>query len=119
METESLFDKYKLVKDKFELVVGVGMSKARVLIIFHKTEKEMDDWCKEEYGFNFSTTWDMLRNMAYSEFLDTVHILGARGNPSALNILNGALNSLASTQTVKIVFGNDVPEETEEDSENE
>jgi hypothetical protein len=57
--------------------------------------------------------------MAYSDFLDVVKLLGLRGNPSALNIMNQALNSLAATQTTRIVFGNDVPEETEEDSENE
>lgn len=119
-EYDSLLDKYKLCKDKFELVIGVGMSKSQVLVIFHKTEKEMDEWCQENYdGLHFGVVYEMLRNMAYSDFLDTVAILGARGNPSALNILNGALNSLAGTQTVKIVFGNDVPVESEEDSRND
>lgn len=118
-EYESLLDKYKLCKDKFELVIGVGMSKKQVLTIFQKTEKEMNDWCLEEYGFNFSVIYDVLRQMAYSDFLDIVKVLGMRGNPSALNILNQSLNSLAATQTTRIVFGNDVPTETEEDSEND
>lgn len=116
---ESLLDKYQLCKDKFELVIGVGMSRKQVLTIFRVTEKEMNDWCMAEYGFNFGVIYDVLRQMAYSDFLDVVKILGLRGNPSALNILNQSLNSLAATQTVKIVFGNDVPTESEEDSEND
>ena len=118
-EYESLLDKYKLCKDKFELVVGVGMSKRQVLSIFRKTEAEMDKWCLEEYGCNLAAAFDMIRQMAYSEFLETVSILGARGNPSALNIMNQALNSLAATQTTRIVFGNDVPAEGEEDKSND
>lgn len=114
---ESLLDKYKLDKDKFELVIGVGMSKRQVCTIFRKSEKELDDWCREEYGCNLAAAFEMIRQMAYSDFLETVALLGARGNPSALNIMNQALNSLAATQTTRIVFGNDVPAEEEEDAE--
>lgn len=118
-EYESLLDKYQLCKDKFELVIGVGMSKKQVLTIFRVTSAEMDAWCKEEYGCNFGAAYEFIRQMAYSNFLETVNLLGMRGNPSALNIMNQALNSLAATQTTRIVFSSDVPAETEEDAEDE
>lgn len=116
----SIFDEYELTKEKFETVVGVGMTMPQVLTIFRKSLKEMDEWCEVEYGIpSVRTVYEAVRQMALSEFLSTVRILGDRGNSSALNIINTALQNLQSSQTVKIVFDNNLPEENEEDKEDD
>ena len=61
----------------------------------------------------------MVKQCAYKEFLSTVKVLGYRGNPSALNIINQAINENAASNVVKIVFENNVGIESEEDKNDE
>lgn len=115
----SILDKYKLsnpeAQEVFENCISVGITMSQLLIAFRCTAKEMDDWCLEKYGMNFQTTFDAIKQGAISEYLDCVHALGIRGNPSALNIINEALRGMQNTGTVKIVFETNLPEENEED----
>lgn len=117
----SILDEVVLNIENFEGAIAVGMSKAAIQTMFHKTSREMDEWCVANYhGLNFSTVWEMVKQCAYKEFLDTVKGLGYRGNPSALNIINNAINEQAGNNVVKIVFDNNkILPESEEDKDNE
>ena len=119
----SILDKYRLEdadgQEKFEGCIAVGITMPQLLIAFRKTEKEMDEWCLKTYHMNFKTTFEAVKMGAVSEYLDCVHALGIRGNPSALNIINEALRGAQSTGTVKIVFEQNMPNENEKDKEDE
>ena len=117
----SILDDYKLTVEKFESVISHGMNMQQVLTIFQKTSKEMDDWCKENYnGCNFARVYEVVRQAALSDFFDACRELGYRGNPSALAIINNAIQRLDSGNTIKIVFANQgVTEENEDDKEND
>lgn len=112
----SILDDTVLDKENFEGAIAVGMSKAAICTMFGKTGAEMDHWCMENYrGLNFSTVWEMVKQCAYKEFLGVVKELGYRGNPSALNIINAAINENAASNVTKIVFASDL--KTSDDKE--
>lgn len=111
-----LSEQFELNKDKFEELVAVGMTKQQILLVFGISSLEMDKWCGENYGIpKFQTVYDIVKSMAVSEYLGVVKALMARGNSSALGIVDEVLRGNTNQQTVKIVFGNDLPEEDEED----
>ena len=116
----SILDTVVLDKENFEGAIAVGIDKPSLLVMFNVTSREMDYWCMENYrGLNFATVFEMVKQCAYKQFLQTVKDLGYRGNPSALNIINQAINEHASNSVVKIVFENNLELESEEDKNDE
>ncbi len=116
----SIFDDYKLTVDKFEGAIGTGRNMSQIATMFQKTSKEMDEWCNENYGHDFKYVYEAVRQMVLNEYFEAMKDLGYRGNPSALNIINNAIQRLDSENVIKIVFdNNNVKEETEEDKEDD
>ena len=112
----SILDEITLDKENFEGAIAVGMTKAAICTMFGKTSGEMDHWCMDNYrGLNFSTVFEMVKQCAYKEFLGVVKELGYRGNPSALNIINAAINENAANNVTKIVFASDLKTGGDED----
>ena len=116
----SILDEYKLTVEKFEACIGHGMTQQQILTIFRVSAKEMDDWCKANYnGCNFAYVFEVVRQMTLNEFFDAMQELGYKGNPSALAIINNAIQRLDSGSTIKIVFSNAIEEEKEKDKLND
>lgn len=117
----SILDDYReLTVAMFEKLACLGSSKTEIMTIFRKTGTEMDRWCRENYdGLPFNTVYEMVRQAGYRQFLDIVEELGYRGNPTALGIINQALDAHAKESVTKIVFGGSVEKETEEDAMDE
>ena len=113
----SILDEYQLTVEKFEGAIAVGMNMQQILTMFEKTGKEMDEWCAENYhGKNFMYVYELVRQLTLKEYFDVMRTLGYRGNPSALAIINNAIQRLDSGNTIKIVFENGgVEPESEED----
>lgn len=115
-----LSEEFELNKEKFEELVGVGMTKQQMLLVFGVTSLEMDEWCRENYGIpKFQTVYEIIKSMAVSKYLGVVQALMARGNSSALGIVDEVLRGVTNQNVVKIVFGNDIPTEGEDDREDE
>lgn len=115
-----LSEEFELTKDKFEELVSVGMTKQQILLIFGMSSLDMDKWCGENYGIRkFQTVYEIVKSMAVSEYLGVVKALMARGNSSALGIVNEVLRGQTKQDVVKIVFGNDLPEEDESEREDD
>lgn len=117
----SILDEFTLCKENVEDMISVGMTQKQIQLAFNLTERELNEWTKQEYGFDrFQIVYDMVRQRAYSQFLQTVAKLGDRGNPSALSIINNALLQMnQENKVVKIVVENNVQLETEEDKNDE
>ena len=117
----SILDDYKLTVEKFEGAIAVGRNMHQICLMFQKTTKEMDEWCKENYnGANFAYVYEVVKQMTLNEYFEMMKELGYRGNPSAMAIINAAIQNLDAGNTLKIVFENGgVQEETEEDKLNE
>lgn len=116
----SIFDEYKLTIEKLEAAIGHGLTHQQILTAFRVSGKEMDDFCKKNYnGCNFAYVYNAVRQMALDSFFETCQALGYRGNVSALNIINTAIQRLGQDQTVRIVFDNNLPKEDEEDKLND
>ena len=117
----SILDEYKLTVDKFEACIAHGMTMQQILTIFRVSSKQMDDWCKENYnGCDFKYVYEAVRQIALDSFFETCQELGYRGNPSALAIINNAIQRLDGGSTIKIVFDNkSVEPESEEDKLND
>lgn len=113
----SILDEYELTVEKFEGAIAVGRMPSQILLMFNKTSREMDAWCAENYqGHNFKTVYEWVRQCTVETYLHCVHSLGMRGNPSALGIIDRAIQKDESMNTVKIVFNaNGMSMETEED----
>lgn len=114
----SVIDEYELNKDNFEKCIAHCLKMPQLLIIFRKDSREMDEWCKKEYGTNFLTTYEILRQIAIEKFTETLSYLSMRGNNTALNIIDRFLNEAQQDKVVKVVFDNNLKTETEEDKEN-
>ena len=113
----SILDEYELTIEKFEGAIAVGRNMQQILTMFQKTGAEMDNWCKENYnGCNFSRVYEVIRQVTLNEYFNVMRELGYRGNPSALNIINNAIQELDGSNTFKIVFENSgvVNEENED-----
>lgn len=116
----SILVEYKLTIEKFEGAIAVGRTSAQILTMFHKSSKEMDAWCAKNYqGNNFKTVYEWVRQCTVETYLHCVHELGIRGNPSALGIIDRAIQKDESMNTVKIVFNAGLPAETDEDKLND
>jgi len=117
----SILDDYQLTVEKFEGAIAVGRTKYQILTMFQKTSKEMDDWCKENYhGANFEYVYEVVKQLTLNEYFEMMKELGYRGNPSAMAIINTAIQNLDANNTLRIVFENGgVREETEEDKLND
>ena len=117
----SILDEYKLTVDKFEAVISHGMNMQQVLTIFRMSDREMNEWCMQNYnGHDFKYVYEFVRQMALDAFFETCQELGYRGNPSALAIINNAIQRLDSGNTIKIQFVNSgVSQENEEDKLND
>lgn len=145
-----LLDEYSLInRDKFEMVIGLGSSKAEVRRMFclgvlnwagklssidmstfdletyctGNTGKEidylLDRWCIEEYHLPYNTVYDLIQTMTCKKFEDAMTELGIRGNPSAIAIANEVIRKKESNGIVQINFVNNMPLESEEDKEND
>ena len=110
----SLLDRYPLNKEIFEdKVIGVGAKKNVVCTIFRKSPKEMDEWCKQEYGMDFNTTYEILKQLTYAEWKECLKALGEKGNPTAMTIMQERLAEDAEEQTSGVVFNVNVKVETD------
>lgn len=112
----SLLDEYQLTRENFERCIVNCLKMPQLLIIFRVTQKEMDDWCLKEYGTNFQTTYEVLRQIAVEKFANTLGYLSMRGNNTAMNIIDRMMNDVQQDKVVKVVFDNKLKEETEENS---
>ena len=118
MEKEyvSILEKYKLTKENFENAITVGLKKNQLLLMYQKTSAEMNEWCEENFGIkDFDLVYEIIRATALQGFHELVEMLGARGNPTALNILNQALSEESDNQVNRIVFDVNVRKETDDD----
>lgn len=116
----SILERYELTVEKFEGAISVGRLPNQILTMFNKTNKEMDDWCKENYnGHDFKLVYEWIRQCTVETYLQAVHELGMHGNPSALGIIDKAIQKDDSMSTVKIEFVTNVPVENEEDKLND
>ena len=116
----SILDEYKLTIERFEGAIAVGRMPGQILTMFNKTSRDMDEWCAKNYqGHNFKTVYEWVRQCTVETYLHCVHDLGIRGNPSALGIIDRAIQKDESMNTVKIVFNAGLPSENEEDKLND
>lgn len=113
----SIIDENKLSVENFEGAIAVGMNMQQILTMFQKNSREMDEWCKANYnGANFPYVYELVRQLTLKDYFEAMKELGYRGNPSALAIINNAIQRLDSGSTIKIVFENGgVQPESEED----
>lgn len=111
----SLLDKFPLTKEVFEeKVIGVGTKKNVVLTIFRKSMEEMNTWCMENYGMDFNTTYEILKQLTYAEWKECLKVLGERGNPSAMSIMQDRLAEDLEEQTNGMVFNVNLTVEKED-----
>lgn len=112
---ESILNKYELTVERFEGAIAIGRTTSQILTMFNMSSRDMDKWCLENYGHNFLLIYEWIRQCTIDEYLHCVHDLGMRGNPSALGIIDKAIQKDEASQTVKIEFVTNLPEENEED----
>ena len=116
----SILEEYELTVERFEGAIAVGRLPNQVLRMFNKSSREMDEWCAEHYnGHNFQFAYEWVRQCTVERYLQCVHDLGMRGNPSALAIIDKAIQRDESMSTVKIEFVTKLPEEGQEDKEDD
>lgn len=117
----SIIEEFELTKENLEKAIGYGATKKQIEIMFRKSGKELDAWCGTEYGCpHFPTVYDMIHTMAVNKYLGVMSAWAERGHSSAMNIItNFLIDSKKKDNTVKIVFGNDLSTESEEDKEDE
>lgn len=110
-----LLDRYPLTKEVFEdKVIAVGAKKSVICTIFRKTEEEMNDWCTENYGMDFKTTYEILKQLTYAEWKECLKALGEKGNPTAMSIMQERLSEDLEEQTNGLVFNVNVTMEKED-----
>ena len=112
----SILDRYELNIETFEGAIAVGRNPNQILTMFNKTAKEMDEFCKENYkGHDFKFAYEWVRQCTVEHYLHCVHDMGMGGNPSALGIIDRAIQKDESMNTVKIEFVTALPREDEKD----
>lgn len=112
----SILNDYKLTVERLEGAIAVGRSKSQILAMFHVTPAEMDSFCQENYnGHGFPDIYEWVRQCTVDEYLQAVYDLGMRGNPSALGIIDRAIQKDESAATTKIVFAGLPGKESDED----
>ena len=112
----SILDEYELTVERFEGAIAVGRTMSQILLMFNMKGKEMDEWCVKHYnGHDFKLVYEWVRQCTVEQYLHCVHDLGMRGNPSALGIIDKAIQKDEASSTVKIEFVTQLPMENEED----
>ena len=110
----SLLERFPLTKEVFEdKVIGIGAKKTVVCTIFRKTPQEMDSWCMENYGMDFNTTYEILKQLTYAEWKECLKALGEKGNPTAMSIMQERLAEDAEEQASGITFNVNVKVESD------
>lgn len=103
--SNSILDRFPLTKEVFEdKVIGIGTKKEVVMKIFRKSMEEMNDWCQENYGLDFNTTYELLKQMTYAEWKECLKNLGIKGNPTAMSIMQERLADEDDASSNSIVF---------------
>ena len=115
MQNNSILNQYELSVETFEGAIAVGRSKHQILSMFNISDKDMNQFCQQNYGHDFNLVYEWVRQCTVDSYLHAVHELGMRGNPSALGIIDRAIQKDESMNTVKIEFVNNLPIETDED----
>ena len=115
----SILDRYELTLEKFEDAIAVGRTPTQILIMFNKTSKEMDEFCKANYNADFKLAYEWVRQCCVDHYLHCVHDMGMAGNPSALAIIDKAIQKDESMNTVKIEFVTQLPQEGADDKLND
>ena len=121
-EIGSVLDNHFLCKETFESAVCFGMSEKEILTLFSQEVKnigELDKWCMETYKMPFSTVYELLQVIAVDRYLETPAMLGIKGNPSAIQIMNEMILKRKTNSVVSINFNCNLPEENEDDKEND
>lgn len=114
----SILDEYELTVERFEGAIAVGRLPGQILVMFNKTSKEMDEWCAKNYnGHTFKLVYEWVRQCTVERYLQCVHDMGMQGNPSALNIIDKAIQRDEASSTVKIEFVQNVPVVGDDDKE--
>ena len=114
---ESVLDRLTLNKTRLEGYIACGMKSGEILTVYNKTGAEMDEWCMKEYGMPWKTVFELVRQVARGEYLDTVKDLGLKGNPTALSIVDKVINNENADETTGMVFNVNVKVETNDDKE--
>lgn len=111
----SILEDYALTVDRLEAAIAVGRSRAQILAMFNKTPAELDEFCLREYGHPFRLVHEWVRQCTIERYLEAVHDMGMRGNPSALGIIDRAIQKDESMSATRIVFVSSLPGEGDEE----
>jgi len=113
---ESVLDRLSGInKQRLEGYISCGLKKQEILSAFNVDEEKMENWCTENYGMNFSTLFEVVRQIARGEYLDTMKDLGFKGNPTAISIIDKVVNSDDSSASNGMVFNVNVKVENNDD----
>ena len=113
----SILDEIELSKARLEGYIACGMKSSEILTIFRLSSEEMDKWCKQEYGMDWKTTFELVRQATRGIYLDAVMDLGVKGNPTALSIIDKVVNNDSADEVGGMVFNVNVRVETDNDKE--
>lgn len=114
--SNSILSQYELSIETFEAAIAVGRTPSQILLMFNTTTRKMDEWCRANYnGHDFKLVYEWVRQCTVEQYLHCVHDLGLGGNPSALGIIDKAIQKDESMSTVKIEFVTNLPTETDKD----
>lgn len=111
----SIIEGIKINKGRLEGYISVGMKKSEILSAFNIGVVEMNNWCNENYGMNFDTVFEVVRQVARGEYLDCLKELGVRGNPTAMSIIDKFVNSDDAGGNAGISFNVNVKMENSDD----
>jgi len=114
---ESILDKLTLNKTRVEGYIACGMKSSEILTIYHISGAEMDKWCEQEYGMNWKTAFELLRQATRGEYLDMVRDMGLKGNPTALAIVDKVINGDNADETSGMIFNVNVKVESADDKQ--
>lgn len=114
----SMVEYEELTKDNFESCICNYASRETILLIFDKTEEEMNTWCRENYGKLFKQTYERLKEIAKLEFVGLMNRLSIRGNSTAISVVREEASGRKEDGTVKLEFVNNIKVETEDDRKN-
>ena len=80
-----IIDRFPLTREVFEdKLMSVGAKKQQIFVVFRKTPEEMNEWCRQEYGMDFDTVYELMKQMVFAEWKETLKALGEKGNPTAM-----------------------------------
>lgn len=93
--------------------MSVGAKKSQIYTVFQKTPEEMNEWCRENYGMDFATVYEIMKQMVFAEWKETLKELGEKGNPTAMAYVCSKLDEEDSGGFAKISFEVNVRKEDE------